>query len=384
MLLSAAPALAQDQQLGARTKAMGGSYTAFEDDPVSIWLNPAGIATQPDQFALAYQTYTTYPLQKDFAGAGIETTAEAKTSFVDPAIIPSFLGLVFQVGSAEDPMAIGICFARPYHVNYSLDKVEDPGQTAFVPEANVEESFTRFRVAFAKDFRFKTGQEEGFLTHLSAALAVDIGYERWRFDTAGSSSSDTATAPGFGAGLLLGVYDNRQDFKINFGLAYQSAVHWDFNIDPRIAPAFDMPQQINVGATGYLLEEQRLRMTFDVQWVEWSKTAEEPAFLGKEAFRDSVNFSFGAECRYSVTERIALFPRAGVRLFSAPWSDKDDLPFTSNYKLVLDTKGSEFTVGTLGLGLSYTDARGKIWTIDLGVDFGGDSANMALGFTYEL
>ena len=38
---------AQDQQLGARTKAMGGSYTAFEDDPVSIWLNPAGIATQP-------------------------------------------------------------------------------------------------------------------------------------------------------------------------------------------------------------------------------------------------------------------------------------------------------------------------------------------------
>jgi len=25
---------------------MGGSYTAFEDDPVSIWLNPAGISTQ--------------------------------------------------------------------------------------------------------------------------------------------------------------------------------------------------------------------------------------------------------------------------------------------------------------------------------------------------
>ena len=28
------PAAAQDQQVGARTKAMGGSYTAFEDDPV--------------------------------------------------------------------------------------------------------------------------------------------------------------------------------------------------------------------------------------------------------------------------------------------------------------------------------------------------------------
>ena len=36
LLAFASPASAQDQQLGARTKAMGGSYTAFEDDPVSV------------------------------------------------------------------------------------------------------------------------------------------------------------------------------------------------------------------------------------------------------------------------------------------------------------------------------------------------------------
>ncbi len=59
---------AQDQQLGARTKSMGGSYTAFEDDPVSIWLNPAGIATQPDQFAVCYQTYTAYPVERSRGG----------------------------------------------------------------------------------------------------------------------------------------------------------------------------------------------------------------------------------------------------------------------------------------------------------------------------
>ena len=39
---------AQDQQLGARTKAMGGSYTAFQDDPLLVWLNPSGIARFPD------------------------------------------------------------------------------------------------------------------------------------------------------------------------------------------------------------------------------------------------------------------------------------------------------------------------------------------------
>ena len=55
-LLLTSPLSAQDQQIGARTKAMGGSYTAFEDDPVSVWLNPAGIANQITQMSASYQT----------------------------------------------------------------------------------------------------------------------------------------------------------------------------------------------------------------------------------------------------------------------------------------------------------------------------------------
>src|SRR5258706_13562532 len=62
LLAMAASAWAQDQQIGARTKGMGGSYTAFEDDPISVWLNPAGIATQPDQMSLCYQTYLGFPV----------------------------------------------------------------------------------------------------------------------------------------------------------------------------------------------------------------------------------------------------------------------------------------------------------------------------------
>ena len=54
LLALARAACAQDQQLGARTKAMGGSYTAFEDDPVSIWLIPAGISTQLSSMSIAY------------------------------------------------------------------------------------------------------------------------------------------------------------------------------------------------------------------------------------------------------------------------------------------------------------------------------------------
>jgi long-subunit fatty acid transport protein len=380
----AAPAAAQDQQLGARTKGMGGSYTAFEDDPVSVWLNPAGIATQPNQLSIAYQTYTTYPLQRDLGGSGVETSAGAQTTFVDPAFIPSYLGLVFQVGTPDDAMAIGICFARPYHLNYSFDHVEDPFQTSFTPDTNVDESFSRFRVAFAKDFRIAAPGEAGFLTHLSAGLGVDIGYEHWEFTTDGVSASDSATAPGFGAGLLLGLYDNAEDLKVNLGVAYQSAIRWHFNTDPQLAPAFDMPQQLNAGLTGYFLKELRLRTTLDFQWVEWSETAEEPAFVDRSAFRDAVNYSFGVEYRATLSPKVDLYPRAGYRRFMAPWEDKDDLPMTSTYQLLLDTKGGEFDIVTLGLGLSVTTDEGRSWSVDLGVDFGGDSFNMAVGFTYEL
>src|SRR5262250_3832759 len=89
LLALTSAALAQDQQLGARTKAMGGSYTAFEDDPVSVWLNPAGIATQPDQLSIAYQTYTAYP-KKESRGPGGTTDFSVcgETILPSPAIIP--------------------------------------------------------------------------------------------------------------------------------------------------------------------------------------------------------------------------------------------------------------------------------------------------------
>src|SRR5260221_5032597 len=91
VLLSASlAASAQDQQLGARTKAMGGSYTAFEDDSVSVWLNPAGIATQTDQMSIAYQTYTAYPKGlKRGPNDTIEFTVKPVPIMGDPAVLPS-------------------------------------------------------------------------------------------------------------------------------------------------------------------------------------------------------------------------------------------------------------------------------------------------------
>ena len=114
LLAAATPLMAQDQQLGARTKAMGGSYTAFQDDPLLVWLNPAGIATQPDQLSVAYQTYTAYP-KKETRGPGNTTVfgVSGETILPSPLIIPSYIGFVAQVGDPDNPWAIGAGFARP-------------------------------------------------------------------------------------------------------------------------------------------------------------------------------------------------------------------------------------------------------------------------------
>jgi len=386
MCLAAGAVAAQDQQLGARTKGMGGSYTAFEDDPVSIWLNPAGIATQPDQLSVQYQTYTAYPVTSERGtGDEIVTDVEPRTILVDPPIIPSYVGTVFQIGDESGPMAIGVCYARPYHLNYALNRILDPNQTEFTPKDNVEQAFYRFRAAFARDFKFKDGP--GFFTHLAVGGGLDVGFSRWEFrSTSETDRSDSSTSFGFGLGTLLGLYDNGESFKVAIGLAYQSPIEFEFNIDPDVLPAFDMPQQINVGVTFYLFKETPLRATLDFQFVSWAKTAEEPIFAGQEEFEDAFNFSVGFEYRIRLNEKgsMFLYPRAGYRRFDAPWGDKDDLPATGAFKLVLDTKGEAFNLFTVGVGFQWTTEAQKVRSIDFGLDFGGDSFNAAIGLTYEL
>jgi long-subunit fatty acid transport protein len=384
LLLLATAAAAQDQQLGARTKAMGGSYTAFEDDPVSVWLNPAGIATQPDQLSIAYQTYTAYPKGRERgSGDTVNFTVKPVTIAGDPAVLPSYLGFVFQVGDSASPLAIGVCYAQPYLLDYAMDQVKDPNQPDFVPEAEVQQVFGRFRVCAAKDWRIKEVGTPGLFTHFSAGAGVDIGYERWHFSGLGEDTTNSNIGVGFGLGALVGVYDDYDAFKVNLGIAYTSAIRYDFRIDPTILPSFDMPQQLNVGMTFYLLPRTPLRITIDFQWIDWSATAQKPQFSNFDGFQDAMNYSMGVEYRVTVSERVSLYPRLGYRRFDAPWKSKNDLPMTGPFRLVLDTKAQAFNLVTYGIGISWSTEASKVRSVDIAGDAGGDAVNFALGLTME-
>jgi hypothetical protein len=374
--------VAQDQQIGARTKAMGGSYTAFEDDPISIWLNPAGIATQSLQLSLSYQTYTAF--QQGLSLPGPAESVDAEMIMAPPAFIPSYLGMVVPVGNSEAPMSLGICYVRPYYLDYALDEVTASDQTSFSPVASVQQSLSRFRVAFAYDFRFRDMGEAGFFSHLALGIGLDVGLADWKFSSPAVNETDSALAFGGGLGILLNVYNNTESFMVNFGMAYQSEVDFDFRIQPEIYPSFDMPHQINLGCTFFLLEGMPLRLTFDFQLIDWGGTAVPPDFLESfPPFEDSMNISIGCEYRIPLTDQVFLYPRLGYRRFNPPWRDEKSLPVTGDYRLVLDTEGDSFHIFSFGFGLSVSNKEGRLRAVDVAVDVGGDSSNVAVGYTHE-
>jgi hypothetical protein len=144
-----------------------------------------------------------------------------------------------------------------------------------------------------------------------------------------------------------------------------------------------MPQQVNLGMTFYMLEGTPLRATVDAQWIDWKSTAQKPLYDTFGGFKNAYNASMGVEYRIKLSDAVSLYPRAGYRRFEAPWKNKNDLPMTGPFELVLDTKASTFNMATYGVGLSWTTDTGRVRSVDLAGDAGGDAVNFAIGLTME-
>jgi hypothetical protein len=371
-------AWAQDFQVGARSKGMGGSYTAFEDDPTSIWMNPAGIATQSTQFGLGYQTYSQY----EFDFQEPDDVGEPETGFINPQLLPSFLGVTVQFGTPEKPWAIGIGYVRPVHIKFTYDW--DPGGDDGINTAEFmeDQQFSRTRVVYATDLRMKAPGEAGAFTHIAFGFGFDLAYTNWQ-ENAGAS--DNATAFGTGLGILMCLFDNTESFKALFGLAFQSPVNFKIQRDTSLYPAWDWPAILTMGLTVYLFQGMPLRFTFDLQWIDWENAVEPSTLANHGDFRSVTNFSVGMEYRIKLREdgSLLLYPRLGLRRIQALWDDDTLFPAIGDNILIIDTKGTEFTVITVGIGLYTTNAAGKSRGLDLGFEFGGDTDNVAFGYTHE-
>jgi hypothetical protein len=392
-LACSSAAFAQDQQVGARTKGMGGSYTAFEDDPVSVWLNPAGIAGQTDSMALAYQTFTSWEIEINSSLiGGADPRIAPVQSWNDPALIPSFLGVVFQAGTPESPQAFGFCFTSPFRLDWPMSTIGDND----VPGAEFTQVFYRFRGSYARDFRLRPAGEEGAFTHLAIGVGLDVGVSRVNFRELAAESFPgfplefdvTDTGVGGGAGLLLGVYDNTRNFKVNLGAAYQSKIEYKFSASKTFMTSFDWPNQYQAGLTTYLFEGMPLRATFDVQYIDWDGASEDSSVATMPDFQSVTNYSVGLEYRLPfrpMGEKVSLYPRLGFRRYDAPWESdhRQKQPGIGNRRIVVDPKEDVYEILTVGLGVGWSSEQNRLRTFDLAMDFGGDVAGLAMGFSME-
>lgn len=388
LTLPAATAVAQDFQVGARAKAMGGSYTAFGDDPVAIWCNPAGIAAQPSQISLTYQSFTQYEL--DHLGMVIDEKASGKAEqgLLDPPITPSFAGAVVQLGADNLEMAAAFAFIRPFQIRYVYG-FDDPTLNDLVTQT--DQQFSRIRTAFAVGKRLS--EPPGFLTRIAAGAALDFVYTRYReVDQSPDPDAwtlvfeDSESSAGFGAGLLATLYES-EGVAIDGGIAYNSGVRFHFDLDPSIYPVWDWPALATAGLAVYLAEGYPLRLTADIQWIAWKDSVGKPAPPLK-GFENTVSLSLGGEYRFRIRESTWLYTRAGFKWYDTPWERESDLPAVGMSRLQIETRGDRVEIATFGLGLYWSrrtnEGETRLLGLDLALEIGGEAPYLlGAGFTYQ-
>jgi hypothetical protein len=372
LAVSARAAWAQDFQVGSRAKGMGGSYTSFDEDPVSIWLNPAGIAGAPSRLALDYQTFTQFELQD--SGTSLGTVGKAQHGLLEPPIVPSFIGFTTPIAE-EDGLVyeFGIAVIRPFQNRLSYLNGAVRVQT--------EQQFTRFRAAVAAEWR---REESGLFHSLAAGVGLDLGYTLYEEnDDAGAlDRRDNETAFGYGAGLLIGVFTNQKDLSLDFGVAYQSAIRYSFKIDNRFFPVWDWPAMLNLGFCVKFLDKMDLRFTGDMQFIFWDAATQNDQTGANRNFSNAVNWSLGAEYYLRVSQTVSLLPRAGFRIYNAPWGNLKPAPAIGQNVLSINATKGRFEIATLGGSLQWV-TENKVRAFDLGVEIGGPTTNFSIGYRHD-
>jgi len=387
VVVLAGTAAAQDFQVGSRAKAMGGSYTAFGDDPVAIWTNPAGTATQNSQFAITYQSFTEYEFSKFGVEVPSDTHGVPKAALLDPPITPAFAGVVVQVGTPDVDMAASIAYVRPFQIKYVYE-FQDPVQGTLFEQT--DQQFSRIRASYAVGLRTSSG---AWLNRVSVGVALDYVYTKYREidqnpdPTAGTLVfEDGESAIGFGTGLLFTAYDG-DAFRVDVGGAYNSAAKFHFELDPNVYPVWNWPALASGGLAFYLGQGYPLRITMDLQWIGWAPAVGHPG-AGQRGFRDTYSYSVGAEYGFRVGETKRIYARAGMKSFETPWGDKNDLPAVGESQLNITTKGGRIEILTLGGGVYWsrknTDGESRLSGIDLAVELFGDARLLiGVGFNYQ-
>jgi len=79
---------------------------------------------------------------------------------------------------------------------------------------------------------------------------------------------------------------------------------------------------------------------------------------------------------------VSLLPRAGFRIYNAPWGNLKPPPAIGQNILSIDATKGRYEIATLGGSLQWVTDN-KVRAFDLGVELFGPTTNFSIGYRHD-
>ncbi|MCW7753180.1 outer membrane protein transport protein [Desulfobotulus sp. H1] len=329
---TAQAALVQPFGIGARNAALGEAVSAHATDAFAVYYNPAGLSNiDAPVLTTGLTVYDAEVYYKNFAiidsqgkdrtqDLGIQNT-RWKTD-MDPLLNPH-MGFAMPV---NDKISFGIAAYAPYGFHIDTDK--DPFQKPMGFNA-WESMYTRIAVTPAFSYKIndrlsfglglslgrssckagKTSYEDPFQSAVIKQLKAGFTEQGYNDAQVTALLKDVSAARSSSGGPFITTELDMEDSfnwswnagiqyqptdRLSLGLTYRSRANGDFKGDfihngqkvGSVSMPYDHPDQVQVGLR-YALTE-RLAMSFDMVWANWSINAFQHEYITSSVLPDGV------------------------------------------------------------------------------------------------
>jgi len=262
-------------EMGTQSSAMGGTMTAWPDDPTAIFYNPAGLASLgSDQLAI---NVSGIKVNTEFSGVAPNPGYGVQERLADAFhIVPQ----IYYSKALRKDLALGIGVCSPYGLAVEWDDPETYSGRAIATYTDLKTYFVMPTIAWKPSCKFMVGAGMNIVKG-SVTLEQTIVQGLPNPVDAGTVSIEGSSdlTYSFNLGLLA-----RPHKLVALGLSYKSQTDLDFTgdatfeayegyesvipADGGVSTAMSMPSLISVGVSGWVT--QKLRAEFDYNYVMWS------------------------------------------------------------------------------------------------------------------
>lgn len=270
--------------VGPVQRSMGGAGVALPLDSAATVTNPAGIARLDKRLDIGVTYFAPDVAYTAHSEAGMvvnddtRITSDTKPCFMPGAgvVVPIDERLTFGVG-AYGVCGMGVDYPQNLYYNVTYTKYE----------------FMKVAPALACSVNDR----------LSIGAALGLNYATMEFNAGPPSEVSHLDGDAFGVGLTVGVL-YRLSENVSVGLAYETKqCSSTFAFD---TPAgedrlrLDQPQNLALGLG--IHPTPKLRMAFDVVWIDWPQTMglDKPAYTANSSGAATWNMNWSEQTVYKV------------------------------------------------------------------------------------